>query len=222
MLAYAANAPRLAERRRSPRALLVIVGAHAAVLAAVMTAKMDIVREQFGGTDVTFVPAPIPEPQDPPPPQPQHQRPRDPAISRLDTPEPLLPIDPVGPLFNNPPLDIPATGPTIGTGTEYVPQPPIHAVVRKAARFATPDWALKPPYPHEKRQAEEEATLKLRLSIDDQGRVIAVEPVGNVDPVFLAAARKHLIARWRYKPATEDGRPVHSSTVVTLRFELEA
>ena len=222
MLAYAANAPRFAERGRSPRALLFIVGAHAAALAAVMTAKMDVVRDQFGGTDVTFVPAPIPEPHDPPPPKPQQPAPRDPAISRVDTPDPVMPLDPVGPVFNDRPLDFPAAGPTIGTGTEYVPPPPIHPVVRKAARFATPDWALKPPYPHEKRQAEEEATLKLRLSIDDQGRVVAVEPVGNVDPVFLAAARKHLIARWRYKPATEDGRPVHSSTVVTLRFELEA
>jgi len=27
--------------------------------------------------------------------------------------------------------------------------------------------------------------------------------------------------QWRYKPATVDGRPVPSSTVITLRFELE-
>ena len=94
--------------------------------------------------------------------------------------------------------------------------------MRTAARFDTPEWALKPPYPLAKRNAEEEATLKLRLSIDDRGRVVAVEPLGNVDPVFLASARKHLIAKWRYRPATEDGKPVHSSTVVTLRFELEA
>jgi protein TonB len=105
---------------------------------------------------------------------------------------------------------------------KIVPEQIIHPPVRVAARFNTPDWALKPPYPAEKRQLEQEATLKLRLSIDDRGRVIAVEPLGSVDPVFLAAARKHLIAKWRYRPATEDGRAVHSSTVVTLRFELEA
>ena len=50
--------------------------------------------------------------------------------------------------------------------------------------------------------------LKLRLSIDHRGRVVAVEPVGRADRAFLAAARRHLIAKWRYKPATEDGRAV--------------
>jgi protein TonB len=67
----------------------------------------------------------------------------------------------------------------------------------------------------------EEATLKLRLSIDERGRVIAVDPVGAADPLFLAAARKHLMARWRYQPATEDGRPVATTTTISLRFELE-
>lgn len=63
--------------------------------------------------------------------------------------------------------------------------------------------------------------LKLRLTIDERGRVIAVDPVGSADRSFFQAARKHLMASWRYKPATEDGRPVASSTVITLRFELE-
>ena len=43
----------------------------------------------------------------------------------------------------------------------------------------------------------------------------------TVDPSFLAAARKHLLAHWRYAPATEDGRAIASSTVITLRFELQ-
>ena len=35
------------------------------------------------------------------------------------------------------------------------------------------------------------------------------------------AARRHLLAHWRYKPASEDGRPAASSTVITLRFQLD-
>ena len=66
-----------------------------------------------------------------------------------------------------------------------------------------------------------EAVLRLRLTIDDRGRVTAVEPVGRADPVFLAAARRHLLAHWRYKPASENGRPAASSTVITLRFQLD-
>ena len=57
----------------------------------------------------------------------------------------------------------------------------------------------------DKRRAEEEATLRLRLTIDARGRVIAVEPVGPADPSFLEAARRHILRAWRYKPATEDG-----------------
>ena len=222
MLAYAAHAPRFGERRRSPSALLLIVGVHAVAVGVLMTTRMEVIRDKFEGTEVTFVPAPIPEPQDPPPPQPQQPSTEQPPISQVDTPDIIVPIEPTGPVFTNPPIDDVPLGPIAGGGTVYVEPPPMHPPVRVAARFNTPEWALKPPYPAEKRAAEEEATLRLKLSIDDQGRVIAVEPVGAVDPVFLSAARKHLIARWRYRPATEDGKPVHSSTVVTLRFELEA
>jgi len=51
--------------------------------------------------------------------------------------------------------------------------------------------------------------------------VVAVDPVGRADPVFLAAARRHLIKNWRYRPASEDGRAIGSSLVITLRFQLD-
>jgi protein TonB len=85
----------------------------------------------------------------------------------------------------------------------------------------TPERLIKPPYPADKQRLEEEAALRLKLSIDDRGRVTAVEPVGRVDRSFFEAARKHLIAYWRYKPATEDGRAVAATTVITLTFRLE-
>ena len=84
----------------------------------------------------------------------------------------------------------------------------------------TPASELKPPYPPSKLLNEEEATLHLKLTIDATGRVIAVDPVGRTDAAFLEAARRHLIAHWRYKPAMDEGRPVASSEVITLRFEL--
>ena len=221
MLAYAANAPRFADRRKSPKALLLIVGAHAVALAVLMTAKMDMPFEEFTPTGVIFVPEEKPPPDTPPPP-PEPDIKVQSTKSFVDRTKPIIPLDQTGPLVQDLPENPPPLGPIAGTGVKITPEQVIHPPVRVAAQFKTPEWALKPPYPLEKRNAEEEATLKLRLSIDDRGRVIAVEPLGNVDPVFLAAARKHLIAKWRYRPATEDGRAVHSSTVVTLRFELEA
>ena len=107
-------------------------------------------------------------------------------------------------------------GTDIGIGQVDPPVP-----VRVAARFNTSENALKPPYPTDKLREAEEAVLKLKLSIDPRGRVIAVDPVGPADGSFLEAARRHILRAWRYKPATEDGVAVPSTTVITLAFRLE-
>ncbi len=62
--------------------------------------------------------------------------------------------------------------------------------------------------------------LTLRLTIDERGRVVAVTPLGRADPAFLDAARRHLLAHWRYRPASEGGRAIASSATVTLHFEI--
>ncbi len=219
MTVYAQNAP-YADTKRHPRALVLIVAGHAAVLAAVMSAKMDLPRTIFPPTTVTLIPEATPPDENPPPPESHKAQP-----SRIDQPRLLIPIPQpdvpdvdttLAPL----PIPLPDTGRVISpdAGTHVTPKP---APVRVGPRFRTPEWDLKPPYPQSKLRTEEEAVLRLRLSIDERGRVTAVEPVGNADPVFLASARRHLIAHWRYEPATEDGRPIASSTVITLRFELD-
>jgi periplasmic protein TonB len=93
--------------------------------------------------------------------------------------------------------------------------------VHRDPRLLTPASELRPPYPQSKLLSEEEATLRLKLTISDSGRVIAVDPLGAADRDFLDAARRYLIAHWRYQPASEDGRAVASSTVITLRFQLD-
>lgn len=216
-----------ADQRRHPRALLLIVGAHAALIAAVMTAKMAVpVIEDHGPIIVDPIPIPPDPPPNPDPPNPDPPKTDQQSQARRADPyQPprVVPLPtPRGPAIDTTPLPVPDPGPMIGTDPDPVPIPtPIPAVVRTGPRFITPEWALRPPYPDDKRRLEEEAKLALRLAIDERGRVVAVEPVGRADPSFLEAARRHLIAKWRYKPATEDGRPVPSSTVITLRFELE-
>ena len=218
-----ASTPGFTEHGRHPKALLFIVGGHAALIAAAMTAKMEMPIRIF---DPPIVIEPIDIPKPPPPPEPETipepQQKVQPPNSQIDQPLPIreIPIS-QGPEIasvNLPP--IPAPGP-IGTGIEPAPTKPILDPVRVAAVFNTPDHLLRPPYPADKQRLEEEGTLKLRLTIDERGRVVGVEPVGPVDRSFFESARKHLLAKWRYKPATVDGRPVASSTVITLRFELE-
>ena len=214
-----APVPAYADRKTHPSTLLMIVGAHAALLAAVMTAKMDLAPPwDPTKTKVTLVPVPPEPPQSQPEPKPQPPRSIIDHVPRVvPMPQPDVPRVDHSPL----PIPLPDPGAAIGSGNtlDTVPTP---APVRRGPRFMTPEADVKPPYPQQKLRMEEEAVLRLKLSIDERGRVTAVEPVGRADPVFLAAARRHLIARWRYQPATEDGRAVPSSTVITLRFQLES
>jgi len=205
--------------RRHPNALLFIVGGHAVLIAAVMTAKLAVPPRIV---DPPIIVRPIPIPPDPPPiPDPPatketHQPPRSTPYQPPRT-FPVPSLD--GPTIDTTPIpqpDLrPIPGPDLGP-TTAIPQP-----VRVGPRIMTPERLIKPPYPADKQRLEEEATLRLKLSIDDRGRVTAVEPVGRVDRSFFEAARKHLIAYWRYKPATEDGRAVAATTVITLTFRLE-
>lgn len=221
MPVYASN-PSVAGERRHPKTLLLILAGHAVALAAVMTAKMEFapVEEQ-----PPLIRIPLPKEVPPPEPLPQPKTEKPPLDPPITVPEPRVPTPPLDPPIEArpaplPPLDGPIN-PRIGDPGPALPSGLRVAPVRTGPRFATPDHWLKPPYPPEKLRLEEEAALKLRLSIDERGRVVSVEPVGAADPAFLAAARKHILARWRYKPATEAGGPVPSSTVVTLRFQLD-
>lgn len=220
MLAYAANAPRTAERRSSPNAMLAIIAVHVALLAAVMSARGDLSRHR---PEPPIVVDTIPLPK-PPPPEAQAARPSEPqpgptAVKPIFEPPVPLP----GPSFpdqsfNANPEPFPAPGPAT------VPQPnqnPPRAVVRSGPQLLTPASELKPPYPESKLVAEQEAVLTLRLTIDERGRVAAVDPVGAADGVFLETARKYLIAHWRYKPAMEDGRAVGSAITIMLHFQLD-
>lgn len=219
MLAYAADMPRTAQRTGSPKALTLIIAGHALALAAVLTARPELVGIQRDPPPVI-----IDIPNDPPEPKPQ---PIDkPLPKQQETQESLIPIErPIVDMgqATNIALD---QGPPIrdiltGSGTAIIADPPQHIPVKVGPRIAMSDQALKPPYPLDKIRTEEEATLRLRLTIDARGRVIAVDPVGKADPSFLDAARRHILKAWRYKPATEDGVAVQSTTVISLSFRLE-
>lgn len=221
MLAYAAQ-NRTAGRTGSPKALVLIVAGHILAIGAVMSAKMELVPgSAFDPTTVFNVPIDPPPP--PPEPRPVTQAKKQPIAqdSFIDKPATVVDMDAnlASSSFEKG-ASIDDIANVIGTDIALDRiEPP--APVRIAARFNTPESALKPPYPNNKLRDEEEAVLKLRLSIDPRGRVTAVEPVGPADPSFLEAARRHIIRAWRYMPATEDGIAVPSTTVITLAFRLE-
>lgn len=218
MLAYAASAPRTAERSSSPNALLAIIAGHVALVAVVMSARMDLPSRLIDHPMKVIRLQPI---DPPPPPNPTQHRPLRPTPGPTVA-DPRIPLSPLpGPELAPIPT-VPDTGPITGPTWTPTPRPlPLPALVKIGPELLTAPSELKPPYPPSKLLAEEEASLRLRLSIDERGRVVAVDPVGRADPIFLAAARRHLLAHWRFRPASEDGRAVASTTVITLRFELD-
>lgn len=227
MLAYTAH--RRTHRQLSPATLVGIVGVHAVALTLVAMAKMGVpIIPKGPDTQIYNVPLKPPPPPTPPPPQPQVETQTTkppPPDSHIEVVPPVLPLQGSGPSVDFGPSSAsnpPDIGPSLVTPLDPGPiDPPKPAVVHQAARFATPADLVRPPYPESKRRSEEEATLRLSLSVDERGRVTAVNPVGAADPAFVAAARAHLLRYWRYKPATDDGRPVTTNLVVTLKFELE-
>ena len=224
MLAYAAH--RRSRRRAHPATLALIVGGHAVALGLLITARM---APEVFDKDPPLVIQPIPLPNDPPPLKVEPQPAPTPPMSSLDLPPKTvtLPLD-TGPVIvpgPTPPTDSPVIGtnpePVIIPVPQPVPQPrPLPAISSKPQLLTSGD-RLKPPYPEAKRRLEEEATLRLRLTIDERGRVVAVDPVGTADPSFLSSARNHLIRAWRYKPAIANGAAVPTTLTITLSFRLE-
>ena len=224
MLAYAANRPDPAGRRSSPNVMLFIVAAHIAAIAALMSARMEVIQH---GKEPPIV---VDLFRDPPPPPPHPTQPTRPtpqptaANDWVSHPDPIAPTHPVQP----PTFDLGGTtvgpGPIVGTTIDPLPLPPLPKPlpVHADPQLLTPASQLRPPYPASKLLNEEETDLRLRLSIGADGRVTQVDPIGRADSVFLDAARRYLIAHWHYRPASVDGHAIASTTVITLSFRLDS
>jgi protein TonB len=202
--------------------MLFVVCAHIVGLAVLMSAKMDLPRRIIDPpTTIELIPdTKAPEPAVRP------AEPRQPRQTTIHTPPTVVPA----PVPDKQIVDSTPAVPDFGEIGKLLatPQPPVEAdpapapaPVRTRAQLVTPASELKPPYPQSKLLTGEEAQLTLRLGIDSNGRVVSVEPVGRADRVFLEAARRHLMAHWRYKPAMEGGHAIATTAVITLRFELD-
>jgi periplasmic protein TonB len=219
MLAYAANRRLIGNRESSPNALLLVISAHVALLALALSAKSEF--STHGPPSHRLIEIPVP-PLPPPPTRPQPRQPQaqpknnwiDHTPSKVPLPSPQPPLDSGGTTLD------PLSGGGTGTIPDF-PQPVRAAPVRHDPQLLTPAWQLKPPYPASKLASEEEATLRLRLTIDPSGHVTAVDPVWNADREFLDSARRYILGHWRYRPASEDGRAIASTITVTLQFQLD-
>jgi protein TonB len=226
----------LEQRTARPASFGAVVLLHGAAIAAVLLLKgpgwIKPVDTPLEIIDVKLKPPP---PEVPPEPI-EKLTPQVPTISRLDVPPRVIPTPvPTIPVASNGPSIL--SGPVIGSGTlppsgngtsteaprETVPPivdkpPPVRVDSQFDPRFA---GALQPPYPASEERNEREGVVRVRVAIGADGRVKSVQKVSATSDAFFQATERHAIGRWRFKPATVDGRPVPSSKVLSVQFRLD-
>ena len=224
----------LEQKRASPASFGMVVALHAGVIAAVVLIKPSFVRNMTDPLVADLIkldPPPPPEPLPPPPEpkvQPANQPPLDMPRQIIETPspnptpaQPQQPPAPANPFLGQPNTPPGGTGPT--QIAEYIPpRVPDHVPVRTEALF-DPRFAgdQQPPYPVSEERAEHEGMVRLRVTVAPSGRVTAAERLSATSEAFWAATQRQALARWRFRPATVDGRPVESTKVLTVHFRLD-
>ncbi len=214
-----ANAGFFEQKSASPTRFALVAGGHALVLGAVMMAAgPQFIRPPRPPLIITSIPVPQPPPPDPSQPdRTERQMPvrLDPVVAPPRPPD--RPPVGAGVQTGDPPV-----GP-VGGGTVIADPPPDPpAPVRRGAevdpRFAS---ALQPQYPSSEQRAGRTGTVVIRVTIGPDGRVRAADRVSATSDAFWAAAERQALSRWRFRPATIDGRPVESSKVMTIHFRIE-
>lgn len=105
------------------------------------------------------------------------------------------------------------------------PQPEVRprtAPVRVDAAF-DPRFAgaLQPPYPVAEQREGNEGSVRIRVTIGATGRVLAASRLSATSEAFWRATQRQALSRWRFRPASVDGRPVEGSKDLTVHFRLD-
>jgi protein TonB len=218
----------LEQNRVRPGAVATVVLMHGAALAALLLVKNpEIVRRTFTEIDTFNVRPVLPLPPLPPTPQPETPRVQIETYTVPPIPTPARRED--SPVVRDPaPLppqrealagNEDLAGPVLPPRREVVVDPPRPAPVRTAAQLTSGD--LQPPYPTAEQRMEREGRVVIRVTIGADGRVHAAEKVSATSNAFYEATERHARARWRFRPATVDGRPVETTRTMTVVFQLD-
>lgn len=109
--------------------------------------------------------------------------------------------------------------------TAQAPAPPTTAPSR-GDQVPTADLELQcperkaPVYPPAARRQRQQGEVRLRIELDERGRVDSVQVVGSSGSRQLDDAARAAIQSWRCQPAQRDGRGVRAVAMQTLAFIL--
>lgn len=164
------------------------------------------VRVVFGPVEIPQEPPRPKPPERPEPPKPQPEKPNIPQ-KKFDSPKHILePVD----------YDVPKVK---GSGNDIIMANPRSATNRDGGPERL--VAIQPPYPRKAALAGIEGWVKVRFTVTPAGTVTDIHIIeANPDRVFDDAVIRAL-ARWKFEPAMNEGRPVASTVVQMLEFSLD-
>lgn len=219
----------LEQKRNSPLGFGTVVLLHGAVIAAVVLLKGPgfILEREVDTKTFSVPPETLP---DPIPPTPRPDTPVEQQRSVVTAPDRVVITPPTGETVTASRNDS-LPGPLVGTGTEpspnrevvtVPPRDPPRNPVRVASLF-DPRFAgsQQPPYPSSEERGEREGSVRIRVTIGPDGRVIATQRLAATNDAFWRATETQARNRWRFRPATLDGRAVQDSKVITIYFRLD-
>lgn len=213
-----------ARGQRSPGAMAAAIALNGGVIALLLALPVArIVIDQGPKTTTRWIELdPIP-PENKPEPKTDIKPTQKPVQTDYVRPDPVLP-DVIVPVRNEGAI-VTGTTETV-TGEGFVnPIKPIETARVPVIQGAKLDQryadSFKPDYPPAMRREGLEGSVTLRVTIDEKGRVIAVEQVRATNSTFFEAARNQALRYWRFLPAREDGKAIQSQQTLTLQFRLE-
>ena len=145
--------------------------------------------------------------------------PRPPASTPRVAPSTVTPTPPVDAPVIVDEGTLPAPLPVIPTQVASIEAAP--AVAGPAPMTLEYAVAPPPPYPRDSVRNGDEGTVLLQVLVDVDGRPLAVDIVeGSGHRELDRTARRHVLATWRFRPATRDGQPVQAIGLVPIEFSL--
>ncbi len=129
-----------------------------------------------------------------------------PEISAPDPPE----------KFSAPPVEAAAVPQSVSP----VAEPQVEAPRIEAPRIEAPQVVtrVEPTYPAHARARDQRGMVVLSVLVNERGQVVRVVVENGIPNSDLDAAAIDAVLRWRYRPGTENGRPVRAWVTETFTF----
>ncbi|MEP3225161.1 MAG: TonB family protein [Parasphingorhabdus sp.] len=201
------------------------IGLHALFLAGAMSLPAITAEIPFEGVITAY---PIEEDKKPEPPT---QTIEDPAVKVKPVEQkarPQMPIVkpitlPKAPVVNYGDGDhaIELSGGGEGLDFPVVPLDPIAEPIMVPTKLSTRYRSqFQPPYPSGMLRQGIEAVITVKVLVGVNGKVKNIQLVDSPHPSFWTATQRHGLRKWRFEPATKDGVPIESWTMLKIKFEI--